>query len=140
MATAAELGTKYFALLSDGRVEAAAALLSPDVRFASPAGSFQGSGPAAAFLQGYFTAFPDARFEIDATTEGGSSAAMEGIYAGTNTGPMSTPAGDVPATGKAVSVPFVTVLETDGERLTAHRAYWDQLGFLTQLGLVPAQG
>jgi carboxymethylenebutenolidase len=52
-------------------------------------------------------------------------------------GAMQTAAGEMPATGRTVSLPFVTAFQVRGDRITQHHAYWDQMTFLVQLGLVP---
>ncbi len=137
MTEAAELGERWFQALTAGDVEAAVGLLSDDVEFGSPAGTIKGSAEVRQFLQGYQLGFPDAKFAVSAVYGSGQTAALEGAYSGTNSGPLTSPSGEIPATGKYASVPFVTVLETDGERITAHRAYWDQMGFIGQLGLMP---
>jgi steroid delta-isomerase-like uncharacterized protein len=137
MAEAAELGERWFQALNSGEVDAAVSLLSDDVEFGSPAGTIKGSAEVGQFLEGYQLAFPEAKFAISAVIGSGQTAAHEGTYSGTNSGPLTSPSGEIPATGKYASVPFVTVLETDGERITAHRAYWDQMGFMGQLGLIP---
>jgi len=138
MADAVEFGQRWFQALDSGDVEAAVSLLSDDVDFGSPAGTIKGSAEVRQFLQGYQLGFPDARFAISATHGSGQTAALEGTYSGMNSGPLTSPSGEIPATGKYASVPFVTVIETHGERITAHRAYWDQMGFMGQLGLIPA--
>ncbi len=138
MTEAAELGERWFQALTAGDVEAAVGLLSDDVEFGSPAGTIKGSAEVRQFLQGYQLGFPDAKFAVSAVYGSGQTAALEGAYSGTNSGPLTSPSGEIPATGKYASVLFVTVLETDGERITGHRAYWDQVGFMAQLGLTPA--
>lgn len=40
-------------------------------------------------------------------------------------------------TGKRVSVPFIVVVDFEGEKLKAERIYWDQACVLKQLGLLP---
>ena len=52
-------------------------------------------------------------------------------------GHSATPQGQMPATGRSVSIPFSTFMEIEGERITAQRAYWDQVAFMAQLGLMP---
>jgi steroid delta-isomerase-like uncharacterized protein len=141
MADAAELGAKWFEAIQAHDIEGAVALLADDVDFVSPGYSFRGSGQARGFLQGYVDSFPDATFDIRSETSVGSRAVLEGVYAGTNSGPMSTPQGEMPATGRSVSLPFVTIVESvDGERISSHRAYWDQVAFLGQLGMMGDQG
>jgi steroid delta-isomerase-like uncharacterized protein len=137
MADAAELGRKFFRAIQDSDIDGACALLSDDVDFSSPGGAFKGSTEVRPFLQGYVEGFPGASFEIRNVVEAGQNAALEGAYIGTHSGPLRGPTGDIPATGKSVSLPFVSVFESDGERITAHRSYWDQMGFMAQLGLMP---
>jgi steroid delta-isomerase-like uncharacterized protein len=138
---AEELGRRYFKAIEDGDVEATLATLADDVRFWTPGGSFQGKDSARGFIQGYIEGFPDARFEITSVIGSGSSAAFEGSYTGTNSGPMRTPDGqEMPPTGRAIAIPFVTMFDADGDHLTSHRAYWDQMGFMAQLGLMPDAG
>jgi steroid delta-isomerase-like uncharacterized protein len=112
-------------------------LLTDDVEFETPSGPMHGLAAVRPFAQGYVDGFPDGRFEIRSEVSSGGRAAMEGVYSGTNDGPMATPMGELPATGKRVSIPFVTIFETDdGERLRSHRVYWDQVSFMMQLGLM----
>lgn len=40
-------------------------------------------------------------------------------------------------TGKFVSVPFIVVVDFEGDKLKAERIYWDQGTVLAQLGLLP---
>ena len=53
---------------------------------------------------------------------------------------METPQGTLPATGKPVAMPFAIIVDIDVEAQHATQVslYLDQLGFLGQLGLVPA--
>jgi ketosteroid isomerase-like protein len=43
----------------------------------------------------------------------------------------------MPATGKRVAFRGCDALTVRDGRIQSHRAYYDQLGFMTQLGLVP---
>ncbi|HEY3080377.1 MAG TPA: nuclear transport factor 2 family protein [Chloroflexota bacterium] len=138
MGKARELAEEYFGALSAGNVERAMDLFSGDADFVSPAGRMRGPDQIRPFLTVFATAFPEARFSIDHVVESGATASVEGRYTGTQAGPLATPdGGAIPATGKAVDIPYVTLIEIQGERITAHRAYWDQLAFMTQLGLGP---
>jgi predicted ester cyclase len=63
---------------------------------------------------------------------------VEGVYSGTHTGPLATPDGqEIAATDKSVNVPYVTMFEVRDGRIASHRAYWDQMAFMAQLGLMP---
>lgn len=55
---------------------------------------------------------------------------------GTHTGPLPSPLGTVPATGRPVDVRVVDVLTVDGGRVAAITMVADELGLLVDLGAV----
>ena len=55
---------------------------------------------------------------------------------GTQTGPLATQDGDVAPTGAAVDLRFADVSRVRDGKVVAYHTYYDQLGFLTQLGLM----
>jgi steroid delta-isomerase-like uncharacterized protein len=76
-------------------------------------------------------AFPDARGTIETKLIDGERGAAEILWRGTNTGPLL----GQPATGKAVTVRGVAVLETAGGKITRARHYLDVAGMMAQLGV-----
>ncbi|MDQ4019216.1 MAG: ester cyclase, partial [Actinomycetota bacterium] len=53
-------------------------------------------------------------------------------------GPLQMPDGEtIPATGKQIRVRGCDVATVENGRITSHRFYFDQMEFLSQLGLVP---
>lgn len=134
MGEAGELAVRYFDALTAGDVDGAVALVADDGDFGSPMGQMQGREQIRSFLGGFDTAFPGARFEITRVIESGPSAAVEGVYRGTHAGPLATPdGGTLPATGREVSAPFVTMFDVNGGLITSHRPYWDLAGFMAQI-------
>jgi steroid delta-isomerase-like uncharacterized protein len=89
---------------------------------------------AAAFIR----AFPDVRLEIGDLLEKGDIGMAEYKITGTNMGPMATPMGEVPPTGKHVDVHGSVYVRLDAQDLTVeeHRHY-DVAGLMRQLGLTP---
>ena len=89
-----------------------------------------------ASLELYFVGFPDIQGEIVRTVDLGDGWVFtEQVYQGTNDGPFFGP-----ATGKFVSGTRCGILErfnSDGI-LTEFRDYYDNLGMMIQMGLVPA--
>jgi hypothetical protein len=73
--------------------------------------------------------------EIDGTVY------AEGTFNGVNSGAMETPEGTLPATGRTLAMPFAIAVDVDVDAgyATSVHLYFDQLGFLAQLGLLPAQ-
>lgn len=76
-------------------------------------------------------AFPDARGAIESTVIEGNRGAAEVVWNGTNTGSFN----GMPPTNKAVKVPAVVVIETDGSKITRARHYLDVAGLMGQLGV-----
>jgi hypothetical protein len=57
------------------------------------------------------------------------------VFEGTHTATLNAPGGSIPATGRRITVPFVSVLGVAGDRFTSIAVYFDQMELLTQLGL-----
>lgn len=114
--------------------------LRDDVVFVVPdAGELKGPDQILEYMKGFFDAFPDAKLEPVEGYEAGQTTIDEWIFVGTHTGPLTLPNGDAIApTGKRVSVPGMDIETFDEDGLLIRdRAYFDQVDFLTQLGLIP---
>ncbi|MGH9280639.1 MAG: nuclear transport factor 2 family protein [Acidimicrobiales bacterium] len=133
MGDAADVALGYFRALSEGDVETAVSLIADGADFRSPMGSMDGKDAIRAFLGGFDSAFPGAHFDVEHTLEDGGMVAVEGAYRGVHGGPLMTPGGVLPATGRSVSAPFVTVFDVAGGQIRSHRPYWDVAGFMAQL-------
>ncbi len=120
-------------------IDGFAAVLADDVVFTAP-GGLRGEGRAACadFYAGWFGAFSDAHVDVHALHLAGDVAAEEGTFTGTHDGVLHTPAGDVPPTGRSVSVDYVQVLRFRDGRHACFHLMFDRLQMLEQLGLVPA--
>ena len=90
--------------------------------------------------QGWKTAFPDAQGTITKELASGDTAVLEITWDGTQTGPLDGPGGTIPATGKKVRLEAVQVVTVAGGKVTETRHYFDLLGMLQQLGVVPSPG
>jgi ketosteroid isomerase-like protein len=65
-------------------------------------------------------------------------AVEEGTFSGTHNGVLHTPTGEIPSTGRAVSIEYIHVLRfRDGKHASFNLAF-DRLQMLEQLGLIPA--
>ena len=92
------------------------------------------------YLGRFLDAFPDLRWEEAQKHESGDTAVDEGWVAGTNTGPIVLPSGEaIPATGKAARIRECDIATVSNGMITSHRFYFDQVDFLSQLGLTPEQ-
>jgi steroid delta-isomerase-like uncharacterized protein len=81
-------------------------------------------------------AFPDARFTLGSVLEAGETAALEYNLRGTHLGPLATPEGEIPATGKSLSTDGAVFSRfNDRGEIVEERRYYDVAGMLAQLGL-----
>jgi predicted ester cyclase len=115
-----------------------AAMFTVDATYAVPdlPNPLRGRDALEAMAATYFKAFPDMAFEVRSVVEQGNVVVLEAATNGTFTGPMSTPDGEAPPTGRAFEAPLVAVSELSETRLImVCREYDDTAGFAPQLGL-----
>ena len=114
-----------------------AGLCSNDVDIQGPGGlKLSGAEGWLQFFDAWHEAFPDNRIEAEVFMEG-ERACEEARFTGTHTGTLHGPAGDVPATGRRVAVPYAATYHVHDDKVTRVRMFWDQLEVLSQLGLAP---
>jgi ketosteroid isomerase-like protein len=116
----------------------AAKLYAGDAVAATPdRGEVRGRDSIVAWTKELIDGFPDARYESVNEYEAGNTAIDEGYLVGTNTGPLQGPTGEtIPATGKSIRARACDIATVENGVITSHRFYYDQLDFLTQLGLM----
>ena len=115
----------------------ARSLLTPDFVYDEVATQrkVQGADETIALWQGWAKAFPDSQGIIQSALASGNTVFLEVTWKGTHTGPLQTPKGTVPATGKPIQVRACAVLEMDGERARLERHYFDMVTLNQQLGI-----
>lgn len=96
---------------------------------------FQGRDEVIATWQGWATAFPDSKCTFDRTSVSGEAVVFELTWRGTHQGPLQTPKGAVPPTGKRIEIRAVAILELAGEKAREQRHYFDMATMFEQLGL-----
>lgn len=87
------------------------------------------------YLESYVAAFPDVRMEKLRSFGQEDWVCLEFAFSGTHTGPMTTNGETVPATNKPVRAQETVLLRLADGKIVEVREYYDQLGFLRQLGL-----
>ena len=84
------------------------------------------------------TAMPDVKGIIQGVATSGDSAMIELVWEGTQTGPLETPDGTIPASGKSQRTPGVFSVDVQDGAIVGSRNYFDMLTFLQQIGAAPA--
>ena len=120
-------------------IDGFAEVLADDVVFQAP-GGMRGEGKPACveFYGSWMSAFPDAHVEVHGIHILGDVAVEEGMFTGTHDGVLHTPTGDVPPTGRTVSLGYVQVLRFRAGNHASFNLMFDRLLMLEQLGLLPA--
>lgn len=107
-----------------------------DAEMISPGGSFTGRDGVLAFLSVFQQAFSDGKLVVDTMVVEGENASVEGRFEGQHDGPLHSPSGPVEATGRNVSFRWSATYVVNGSELVSEHLYFDQLDFLTQLGVL----
>lgn len=82
----------------------------------------------------FHKAFPDLRIDIEDAFAIEGKVVLRYSARGTQTGPY----GQIPPTGKAVTVRGITILEIVNGKIRTEWTEYDRLGVLRQLGIVPS--
>jgi steroid delta-isomerase-like uncharacterized protein len=120
-------------------LEAHSANETEDIDWTQPGIRITGREAVASLQRSLWTAFPDARIDLVTRVASDDTVMSEEVLSGTHTGPLVTPSGTLPPSGRPIRMSFVTVQQVRDGKIAAERLYFDQLDFLGQLGIVPAQ-
>jgi predicted ester cyclase len=88
-----------------------------------------------AFGRTFAQAFADAQVEPVRAFSEGDLLCPQVRFRGTHTGPLRTPDGDRPPTGRTVEFPYCIVARFDHSLVVELDEYLDQLAMLQQLGV-----
>ncbi len=102
------------------------ATLTHDTTHIEP-GGIECHGPDAAVegVKVFKDAFPDLTGEVIRLIPGDLEAAAEIVWRGTHTGPLVTPTGTIPPTGRPITVHATKVFAFEGDLISYSRHYWD---------------
>jgi len=115
-----------------------AALIADDALWVNIATgqTFQGPEGYKQFVQGWSGAFPDSKVDVYKVIVANGYVVVEFHGQGTHTGPLQTPAGPIPPTGRQVDIPFCEVYEIKNGRVVSAHTYFDSATMMRQLGLI----
>jgi steroid delta-isomerase-like uncharacterized protein len=100
----------------------------------------RGPGGLKQFLLGFSTAFPDSHLEVTNMVATEEHAVVEFSAYGTHTGVLHSAAGDIAPTGRTFELRLCDVYRLRNRKITRHATYYDALGFMQQLGVIPTPG
>jgi len=120
-------------------IDAIEALAADDFELIDCASGEKYTGPEGARrnAEGWLTPFADVSVEILNVIASGDWAVAECVGRGTHSGPMQTPMGEVPPTGKEMELHFCSLIKVRDGKIVEGRDYYDAMTVVTQLGLMP---
>jgi len=138
MGTLRQLYERGWQDLAEGRLEALLELYDPDVEVKEAGQTFRGRDAVRAQYQSWLDAFSAMRVAILGVVEGDDALAGEVRVTMTHTGPLPTPNGPIPPTGRTVTLEACDVARFRNGKIVSFHSYFDQFLLLAQLGLLPA--
>lgn len=136
----ATIARSFYDAFNSRDFDRAAAFVAPDCEWLNvPTGEID-RGPAGfrRSMQTWVTAFPDATCEVTNMISAGDWVVAEFKGRGTHKGPLASPTGEIPPTGRWVELPFCELIQFRNGKVVAGRTYFDVASMLRQLGLMPA--
>jgi steroid delta-isomerase-like uncharacterized protein len=140
--TAAELvkiARKQIDAFSNGDWEQMRGLFASDTRYRELGTERKVEGPEQIIelFKGWKTAFPDAVGTVTSSVASDDTAVLEVTWKGTHSGPLTTAAGTIPASGKHQETPAAVFYVFEGAKIKAVRHYFDAITLLKQIGAQP---
>ena len=119
-------------------IDAYLANQQPDVELVLPGGvTLHGRDQAGEYTEALWKAFPDGTLSFGDQVFADGAAATEVVFEGTHTGPMLTPNGPIPPTGRRVTLRSASILRIEDGLVASEHVSLDPLEMMTQLGLMP---
>lgn len=84
--------------------------------------------------RGWAAALPDSNASFDNVSVSGSTVTLELTWRGTHKGPLQTPSGALPPSGRTIELRACQVVDVADGRVQAVRHYFDMATLLQQLG------
>lgn len=132
-----ELVGRFYERFDKGKIEEAVSVFAEKLEIVDPGmGTVYGRDRFREYLETFKRAMPDARAIIEHKFQAGDTVAVEGRFVGTHTGPLTTEDGVVNPTGASIDLRFADFSRVRGGLVVSYHTYYDQMGLLTQLGLI----
>jgi steroid delta-isomerase-like uncharacterized protein len=97
--------------------------------------TFNGPEGAHAYNKMWADGFPDGKVTVDRVIESGDFVVVEFTGRGTHTGTLVTSMGDIPATGRTLTLQLCDVMQFNNGKVQSQKTYFDTGSMMAQLGL-----
>jgi steroid delta-isomerase-like uncharacterized protein len=137
MADNADLARRLHEAWNERKFDEIAELTAPDgkITIVGSGDTFEGVEGSRAYNEMWAAGFPDATVTVDRVIASGDHAVVEFTGRGTHTGTLATSMGDIPATGRSLTLQLCDVMEFKDGKVRSQHTYFDTGSMMAQLGL-----
>lgn len=134
MADAAAIAVEMMEKVNTRDIQGFREMLHPDYTYQGAGGPVQkGIEVGVGVVQTFTTAFPDLKLTTTNQYTDGDVSVIEFTATGTHKAELE----GIPATGKSMTVKVVDIITVRDGKVLGEREYYDQLGMMQQLGVIP---
>jgi steroid delta-isomerase-like uncharacterized protein len=101
--------------------------------------TFEGPDGSRAYNTMWADGFPDGTCTVDRVIAAGDHVVVEFTGRGTHTGTLRTSMGEIPATGRSLTLQLCDVIEFKDGKVQSQKSYFDTGSMMAQLGLSSEQ-
>jgi len=137
MADNADLARRLHEAWNERNFDEIAEATAPDstITLVGSGDTFEGADGSRAYNTMWADGFPDGKVTIDRVIASGDHVVVEFTGRGTHTGTLVTSMGEIPATGRSLTLQLCDVMEFKGGKVQSQRTYFDSGSMMAQLGL-----
>ncbi|MCW2768617.1 MAG: hypothetical protein JWR27_50 [Aeromicrobium sp.] len=141
MAENADLARRVHEAWNERNFDEIAEVTAPDatITIVGSGDIFTGVDGARAYNMMWANGFPDGEVTVDRVIESGDHVVVEFTGRGTHTGTLVTSMGEIPATGRSLTLELCDVMEFKDGKVRSQKTYFDTGSMMAQLGLAAEQ-
>src|SRR5690349_14712266 len=124
MSELTDLVDEHYRGLNTGDIDLSMKSHADNVEVVTPNGPLTGREAFREFGQAFLTAASDAKITPKRIVESSDTVVVEGTFSGTNDGPLPSPNGPIPATGKPFAFDFADIMVVKDGQVVVHHIYW----------------
>ena len=141
MADNADLARRLHEAWNERNFDEIADATAPDstITIVGSGDTFEGVEGSRDYNRMWADGFPDGAVEIDRVIASGDYVVVEFTGRGTHTGTLVTSMGEIPATGRSMTLQLCDVMEFKNGKVQSQKTYFDSFTMMAQLGLTAEQ-
>jgi steroid delta-isomerase-like uncharacterized protein len=141
MADNADLARRLHEAWNERSFDEMAEASAPDAKITivGSGDTFEGAEGSRAYNTMWADAFPDGKVTVDRVIASGDYVVVEFTGRGTHTGTLVTSMGDIPPTGRSLTLQLCDVMEFKDGKVQSQTTYFDSGSMMAQLGITAEQ-